>query len=120
MLATAVSGANPTWNQALSTNDSVALNGAHQIQSFAFSDGAHNLSLIVINLSITSALPVTFSGANAPTGTVQLSQLTSAKITDTNETAANVNSKSQTSRTSQPATPFSLPPFSVTVLQWQQ
>lgn len=121
MLATTVTGANPTWNQPLSTNDSVVLNGAHEIQSFAFSDGANNLSVIVINLSRTAALPVTFSGTNAPTGSVKVSQLTSANITDTNETVpTTVNSTSNTLTNFQPASPYSLPPFSVTVFQWQQ
>jgi hypothetical protein len=121
MLATTVTGANPTWNQPLSTNDSVVLNGAHEIQSFAFSDGANNLSVIVINLSRTAALPVTFSGTNAPTGSVKVSQLTSVNITDTNETVpTTVNSTSNTLTNFQPASPYSLPPFSVTVFQWQQ
>jgi hypothetical protein len=120
MLTTTVSGANPTWNQPLSTNDSIQLNNAHEIQSFAFSDGGNNRSVVVFNLSRTSALPVTFSGANAPTGTVTVGQLTSANLTDTNESASNVNTTTTTLTGFQSNTPYSLPPFSMTVFTWQQ
>lgn len=119
LLTTAVSGANPTWSQPLSTNGSVQLDAAHMIQSFAFSDGANKRSVIVINLSRTSALPVTFSGASAPFGTVTESQLTSANITDTNETAANVNYTTSSLSNFQSSTGLTVPPFSLTVLTWQ-
>jgi alpha-L-arabinofuranosidase len=116
MLGTTVSGANPTWNQPLSTNDSVQLNGTHELQSFAFTDG-NNQSVVVVNLSRSSALPVTFSGANAPAGTVAVSQLTSTNLTDTNETEGDVVITSPNDF--QPGSPYSLPPFSVTVFTWQ-
>jgi alpha-L-arabinofuranosidase len=119
MLGTTLTGANPTWDQPLSTNDSVQLNGAHELQTFAFTDGVNSQSLVVINLSRTSALPVTFSGANAPTGTVAVGQLTSANLTDTNETGSNVNITNTSLTNFQPATPYSLPPFSLTVFTWQ-
>ena len=119
MLAATLSGANPTWNQPLSSNDSVQLNGAHELQTFAFTDGGKNRSLIMINLSRTSPLPVTFSGANAPSGKVAVGQLTSANITDTNETTGNVNIANSTLTNFQPTTQYSLPPFSLTVFTWQ-
>ncbi|WP_089835854.1 hypothetical protein [Granulicella pectinivorans] len=118
MLSTTMTGANPTWNQPLSTNDSIQLNGAHFLQAFAFSDGNHQRSAVVINLSRTSALSVTFSGANAPTGTVLVSGLTSANLTDNNETSSAI-SLSQSSITNfQGTIPYSLPPFSLTVFTW--
>jgi len=120
MLGTVLSGANPTWNQPLSTNDSVQLIGAHYLQTFAFTDGASHRSLIVINLSRTASMPVTFSGANAPTGTVAVSQLTSANLTDTNEIRSTVAIKRQTVNSFQPTASYSLAPFSMTVFQWQQ
>jgi hypothetical protein len=119
MLATTVSGANPTWNQPLSTNDSIQLANAHYLQSFAFSDGTQN-SVVVFNLSRSGSLQVTFSGANAPSGSVTISQLTSTNPTDNNEglftntpvvagpTQSNVSNFN-------PATPYSLPPYSMTV-----
>ncbi|WP_260705504.1 hypothetical protein [Edaphobacter flagellatus] len=120
LLPTTLSGANPTWVQALSANDSIQLSGAHMIQSFAFSDGAHSRSVIVFNLSRTSAQPVTFSGSNIPTGTVTIGQLTSANITDNNETTGTVGITSSTVSSFQASTPYSLPPFSMTVFSWQQ
>ncbi len=118
MLAATLSGANPTWNQPHSSNDSVQLNNAHELQTFAFTDGGKSRSLIMINLSRTAPLPVTFSGANAPTGTVAVGQLTSANLTDTNETTSNVNITNSTLTNFQPATQYSLPPFSLTVFTW--
>jgi hypothetical protein len=116
MMATAQTGANPTWNQPLSS-DGVQLNGAHLLQSFAF-QGAQGSSAVVFNLSQTTALPVTFSGANAPTGSVQVSQLTSANITDSNEFADNVQTTTNSISGMKATTVVSLPPFSMTVLTW--
>jgi hypothetical protein len=97
----------------------VQLNTAHYLQSFAFTNGTVN-SLIVFNLHRTSSLPVTFSGANAPQGAVQISQLTSANITDTNEVGKSVKiAATRNIRHSQDLTSgLSLPPYSMTVLTW--
>ena len=114
MLQTVQTGANPTWNQPLSS-DNIVLNGAHYIQSFAFQNGS-TVGTIVFNLNQTTALPVTFSGPNAPTGTVQVSQITSANITDNNETADTVQTTTKTLSSFNPATGLSLPPFSMTVI----
>ena len=114
MLQTVQSGANPTWNQALV--NSVQLDGAQEIESFAFTNGTHS-GLILLNLSVSSVLPVTFSGADAPTGAVQVTQLTSADITDTNESSGLVAPVSSM-QTFTSATTLSLPPFSITGLTW--
>ena len=114
MLQTVQTGANPTWNQPMSS-DNVVLNGAHYIQSFAFQNGS-TVGTIVFNLNQTAAVPVTFSGPNAPTGTVQVSQVTSANITDNNETADTVQTTTKTLSGFNPATGLSLPPFSMTVI----
>jgi hypothetical protein len=119
MLATTVSGGNPTWTQPLSTNDSIQLASAHYLQSFAFTNGTQN-NVVVFNLSRNGSLPVTFSGVNAPSGNVVISQLTSMNPTDNNEglftntpvvagpTQSNVSNFN-------PAKPYSLPPYSMTV-----
>jgi alpha-L-arabinofuranosidase len=120
MLTTTLSGANPTWAQPLSSNDDIQLSAAHEIQTFAFSDGGTNRSVIVFNLNRSTARSVTFSGANIPTGSVSLGQLTSANLTDNNETAANVKITNSTLSNFQAATPYSLPPFSMTVFTWKQ
>ncbi len=118
MLETTQSGANPTWDQAESTNAKIKLAGAHFIQSFAFSDSSRS-SLVLFNLSRTDSLPVTFSGQAMPRGDVQVSRLTSAKITDSNETTQNVAITSSKLKDFNPASPYVLPPFSMTVLSWE-
>ena len=120
ILATTLSGANPTWAQPLSTNDSIQLSAAHEIQSFAFTDGGNNRSVVVFNNSRTTSRPITFSGTNIPTGTVNVGQLTSANLTDNNETTGTVKPTTSTLSNFQPSTPYSLPPFSMTVFTWQQ
>jgi alpha-L-arabinofuranosidase len=116
MLQTVHTGSNPTWNQPMSS-DNVVLNGAHYLQSFAFQNG-NTASAVIFNLNQTASLPVTFSGVNAPSGSVQMSQITSANITDNNETADTVQTTTQTLSGFSPATGISLPPFSMTVLSW--
>jgi len=116
MLQTIQGGANPTWNQPLSS-DGVQLNGAHYLQSFAFLNG-QTASAVLFNLSQTTALPVVFSGQNAPTGTVQMSQITSGSITDSNEFSNVVEPTTKTLSGVTAATGLSLPPFSMTVLTW--
>jgi alpha-L-arabinofuranosidase len=113
MMQTVQTG-DPTWNQPLSS-DGVQLNGAHYLQSFAFSNNGTN-SLILFNLSQTTALPVSFTGPNVPSGTVQMSQITSANITDNNETSNTVQTVNKTLSGFDPTATFTLPPFSMTVL----
>lgn len=108
-------GANPTWSVA--NENGITYTDAHHLQSFAFSNGASR-SMVIFNFHRTSALGVNFSGANAPTGTVTMQRLTSANITDNNETADVVATTTQTLNGFDPTQALSLPPFSMTVLQW--
>lgn len=120
MLKVGVSGANPTWNQPLSANDDVTpiqIDNAHYLQSFAFTDGT-NYSIVIMNLSRSGSLPVTFSGAHAPSGSVLVSQLTSSSPMDNNETSDVVHITHTDLEGFNPATPYSLPPFSMTAFQW--
>jgi hypothetical protein len=94
------------------------MNGVQVIQSFAFNNGPGGYSLILLNNSLTSAETVTFSGPNAPKGTVIQQQMTSAKITDTNESIGLVVPTSSTLQNFNPSTGISLPPFSMTVLTY--
>jgi hypothetical protein len=116
MVQTLQTGANPTWNQPLT--NSVQYATAHYIQSYAFANG-QNLSAVLFNLSRTTALPVTFSG-NAPGGTVQMQQLTSANLTDTNENSNVISITPSTLAAFNPAAGLTLPPYSMTVLTWTQ
>ncbi len=117
-LTTHVSGANPTWEQPASQNGPTPATRAHLIQTFAFAEGAKH-SLILLNLSRTDALPVTFSGANPPGSSVTESRLTSKTITDTNEQQRTVATTTRPLNAFNPRAPYSLPPFSMTVLTWE-
>lgn len=115
MLQTTQSGANPTWNQPLV--NTVQLPEAHYLQSFAFSHGSSH-SLIVFNLHRSASLPVTFTGANAPSGTVVMEELTSASPADTNEGSETVHIISQVINGLKTSTLISLPPCSMTSFVW--
>lgn len=119
MIATTQTGANPTWNET-SSNDTVNpinIKGAHYIQSFAFVNGTQS-SLILFNLNLTSALPVTFTGANAPSGQVQVGTLNAANLTDTNEAGSKVAITNSTIADFNPSSTINLPAHSMTVYTW--
>jgi hypothetical protein len=118
LLAVKVTGAQPLWQQAKSLNDGIELRDAHTLQCFAFADGA-NRSLILLNLNRSAALPLAFTGANAPHGRVRLSRLGAANITDSNEDAERVVITHSDIAPFNAAAAFSLPAFSMTVLEWQ-
>ncbi len=113
MLQTTHTGLNPTDTQYDFALNSVTLATFHFLQSFAFTDGAGNYSLVVFNVSPDYAEPINFAGAIQPSGTVNVQQLTSANITDTNETANVVNIQSIAF-----ASTMTLPPYSMTTFTW--
>ncbi len=117
LLKTEQTGGNPTWNQAKSANDGIALQHAHFLQSFAFAQGTKH-SLVIFNLHRSQALPVNFSGINAPSGHVEMQQLTSGSITDTNEQHAVVSIKTALNGSFNPKSSLFLPSYSMTVLTW--
>ncbi len=117
MLVTRHSGSNPTWDQP-------AMNGVpgsnpQAIESFAFASGTDR-SLIVLNLMVTGALDVTFAGANAPKGTVEVERLGSPDIRTNNEEAENLRIEQTTIERFDSSAPFLLAPHSMTVLEWKQ
>ena len=114
MFATSQTGTNPTWNQALTTNDNFSQANAHYIQSMAYSDGT-TLNIVLFNLSRTSALPVNFAGLNAPAGNATVNTLTAQTITANNESQENVAIATSSQSLGSGAI-VSLPPFSMTVL----
>jgi hypothetical protein len=117
LIATHLSGPNPTWNQPESRNDHIQLANAHELQTFAFADGSLR-SLILFNLSRTTVRPVTFAGPNAPSGEVRQTLLTAANITDSNEHRDLVHPRTSTLTRFNPAAPYPLPAHSMTVLTW--
>jgi alpha-L-arabinofuranosidase len=119
MLATHLTGPAHTWNQPESPNGKIHLDNAHLLQTFAFADGGRR-SLILLNLSRTETIPVAFSGTSKPSGSVEQVILTSTKITDSNESSQIVFPATKHFSKFDPAAPYPLQPFSMTVLTWNQ
>jgi len=115
LVATTHTGDDPTWT--VNNLNRVTYTNAHHLQSHAFASGT-NRSLIVFNLHRTSALDVNFADGNAPSGTVTLKRLTSANITNNNETASVVVPTTNTLANFNPAQNLTLPPFSMSVFEW--
>ncbi len=113
MVKTVIHGDDPEWNQPLSANDKIKLDEVHELQSFAFSD-ATSTTLIIVNLSRTSAHSIGLSGACAPQGEVTVKTLTSKNITDSNELQENVRTLTREEHGVAANARFSLPPFSMT------
>jgi len=113
LVETQQTGDNPKWNQPLTNR--IQLNNVAYVQSFAFVNGTKR-GIILFNLHRTSALDVTVSGANAPSGTVTMRRLTSANITDTNESSDTIAITTSTLSNFDGSTTLTLPPFSMTVL----
>ena len=114
MLATHITGPNPTWNQPESANDKVRLANAHLLQTFAFADGSRR-TLVLLNLSRSASLVVAFATSIKQ---VEESVLTSSEITNSNEGEQRVSIR----RKHLPSLPmrYELPAHSMTVLEWEQ
>lgn len=116
MISASHRGADPVWTQP-------SLNGmqattAHYLQSFAFRDGSR-YALVVMNLHLSSALAVSFSGPAAPSGEVLLKRLTAGAVQANNEVAETVRIATQTMAAFAAESQLVLPPYSLTVLFWQ-
>jgi hypothetical protein len=118
MLETRLSGADPIWTQPHSRNNDIELANAHVLQAFAFAEGRQQ-SLIVFNLDRQNAHTITLSGHGSPTGQIAVSQLRSSAITDTNEQSDLVHVVRAVLPKLDAQTPYALPPFSMTVLEWK-
>jgi hypothetical protein len=117
MLTTRQHGSNPSWDQP-------ALNGvpetrAQAVESFAFVSGSKR-ALILLNLQVTGALDVTFSGPNTPKGRVRVERLRSPDVQAKNEEQENVRIEEELEREFDPKSAFLLAPHSMTVLEWEQ
>jgi len=106
-------GDDPTWVQPLVNG--VQYPAAHYLRSYAFVNGTSR-ALIVFNFHRTSALEISLSGTGAPTGSVTLNRLSAPAITDSNESSERVIT---TTEALSSVRDLSLPPFSMTVLEWQ-
>ena len=115
VLQTTHSGDDPTWNQV--PMNRIEYYGAHDLQSFAFADG-YRRGLIVFNFHRTDSLDVNFTGPNAPAGEVTMKVLTASSPRATNENGETVAVTTTTLPSFDPAANLTLPPYSMTVLEW--
>lgn len=115
LVRTTHSGDDPTWS--VENMNRVTFTGAHCLQSHAFKNGPQRC-VVVFNLHRATPLDVRFTGPNAPADTITLRRLTSGSVNDNNETADVVAPTTQTLTNFDPAQPLSLPPYSMTLLQW--
>lgn len=115
MIATTHTGDDPTWS--VTNLNRISYTNAHELQSYAFLTRT-NRSLALFNLSRTTARDVKFAGGLAPNGTVSMQRLSSPNITDSNEASNTVGIAYSVLTDFDPDQAFSLPPFSMTVLQW--
>jgi hypothetical protein len=76
--------------------------------------------LILLNLQVTGALDVTFSGPNTPKGRVRVERLRSPDVQAKNEEQENVRIEEELEREFDPKSAFLLAPHSMTVLEWEQ
>lgn len=112
VLMTTQSGDNPTWTQSIDYYNTTIPNViSHDIQSYAFSNG----NLVLFNLNRSNALRIFLNGAPLPSGNVTVEQLTSANITDNNETTNTVQIATQNNTHFDSTQPITLPPYSMTV-----
>jgi LysM repeat protein len=117
---------NPTYNFAGSPNGISALpalNNVPYLYAFCFENGTKR-SLVLINTDLSGSHTVSFAGTNPPIGTVTQRQYAPAALDDMNEaptgTATNQTQATvaiDTSTLSSPSS-ISLPPFSVTALDY--
>ncbi len=123
MLATTVTGSprynvgSPSATLPYSSGSNVngfAANGIDYVTAHAFQNGSR-VGLVLMNLSPTSQA-VNFSGANAPSGAVTVTTLTSTYITDDNETNTATVVPVTSSLTS--PTSYTLPPYSEVEMTW--
>ncbi len=108
-----VSGENPTRDQP-EGNDGVHLNGMHEIDAYAFHNGARH-GLIVFNYSLHRAHRIDVRGGGlTSSSSLHLAQLLSSGPGDTNEQTQQVRIVQHDGQKPE----LTLPPCSMTVLQW--
>jgi LysM repeat protein len=117
---------NLTYNFAGSPNGNAAMpamTNVPYLYAFCFENGTKR-SLVLINTDLTSSHNLSFGGINPPAGTVTERQLAPSELDDMNEaatgSATNLTRASVSIDTSTLSSPssISLPPFSVTALDY--
>lgn len=76
MLTVTQGGTNPTLNYPGGQGGTIPANPSiPYVESFGWTDGAGNFALIVFNNNVSSTEAITFTGTNAPTGSVTISRI---------------------------------------------
>jgi len=111
-----------TFNSGATKNDAPGLLSPFQpvfgipvLESYAFTDGNGNYSMILINKNMYSPQTVTLSGSIVPTTTTLVETVTSGAITDTNENSAKVTLSTVTVSA---VRTVNIPAFSAVMLRW--
>ena len=111
-----------TFNSGATKNDAPSLLSPFQpvfgipvFESYAFTDGNGNYSMILINKNMYSPQTVTLSGSIVPTSTTRVEKVTSGAITDTNENSAKVILSTATVSA---VRTVNVPAFSAVMLRW--
>lgn len=116
MIATAHSGADPTWIQP-PINEITDPIEVPYIQSFAFRDG-DSYAIILFNLHLTEAQLVTLNFPTLVDESATIHRLRSTNITDSNEEAQNVTITRQIVSNMHQSYALTLPVHSITVVEW--
>lgn len=115
LVRVAVSGADPTRDQPLS-NDGVQLHNQHLIDAYGFRDG-HQVALIVFNYDLQRSHAVILDRPfSAPSGARSVTKLNSSSPASNNEGVTQVMVQTSSSVENQ----LTLPPCSMTLLEWQE
>lgn len=113
LLAVEAGGENPTRDQP-EGNDGVHLENVHEIDAYAFRDGAR-YGLVVFNYGLHQARRIQIEGAGVtPATTIQVSRLVSSAPGDTNEVTSQVTIEQDRIK----GNTLLLAPCSMAVLQW--
>jgi len=107
------SGEDPTHDQPAG-NDGVHLNGMHEIDAYAFHNGARH-GMVVFNYSVHASHRIALQGAGLTAGgVVHVAQLVSSSPGDSNEDASKVTVRELILQGRE----FLLPPCSMAVFEW--
>lgn len=117
LISTSQSGDNPAWTQS-AINSIVAEMSVPYINSFAFSSGNGQWSLVVFNLHVSQALNIVVNTPTTPSSNLNLYQLSSTNPTDGNEVSDSVSISMQVKSDFASGYSLTLPPHSVSSLVW--
>jgi hypothetical protein len=119
---------NILYDLAANSNGVSAISDVPTIRTYAFKNGSY-VCLAILNADTSSSYPITFSGTNAPEGTVAQVQIAPPALSSLNEATGQDATNTVTATVSptttvlsgfNPATGITVPPFSVTTLTYAE